>query len=42
MLIVKDFEVDKVVGFELGVDDYVIKLYFSCELFVWIEVVLCW
>lgn len=41
MFMVKDFEVDIVVGFEFGVDDYIIKLYFLCELFVWMWVVLC-
>lgn len=41
MLIVKDFEIDKVLGFELGVDDYVIKLFSICEFIVCVKVNLC-
>lgn len=41
MLIVKDFEIDKVLGLELGVDDYVIKLFSMCELLVCVKVNLC-
>lgn len=41
MVIVWDSEIDKVVGLELGVDDYVIKFYLVCELIVCICVVLC-
>lgn len=33
--------IDKVVGFEIGVDDYVMKFFDLCELLVCIKVVLC-
>lgn len=38
MVIVKDFEIDKVLGLELGVDDYVMKLFLNCELVVCVKV----
>lgn len=41
MVIVKDFEIDKVLGLELGVDDYVIKLFFNWELVVCVKVNFC-
>lgn len=41
MVIVKDLEIDKVIGLEFGVDDYVMKLFSNCELIVWVKVNLC-
>lgn len=41
MLMVKDLEIDKVIGFEIGVDDYVIKLFSICEFLVCVKVNLC-
>lgn len=41
MFIVKDLEIDKVFGLELGVDDYVMKLFSMCELIVCVKVNLC-
>lgn len=40
MLIVKDIEFDQVIGFEMGVDDYVIKLFSLLMFVVWIKVVI--
>lgn len=40
MLIVKDIELDQVIGFEMGVDDYVIKLFSLLILVVCIKVVI--
>lgn len=39
-LIVWFFDVDKLLGFVLGVDDYIIKLFNLFELVVWIRVML--
>lgn len=41
MLIVWVDDVDCIVGFEFGVDDYFGKLFNLCELFVCVQVVLC-
>lgn len=41
MFIVCGDEQDKVFGFEIGVDDYVMNLFLLKELMVWIKVVLC-
>lgn len=41
MLIVCGSELDCVFGFELGVDDYLFKLFNDCELVVCICVILC-
>lgn len=40
-LIVWYDEIDWIVGFEIGVDDYVVKLFLLCELVVWVCVILC-
>lgn len=40
MLIVKFEEIDKVFGFEFGVDDYIIKLFLMCEFCLCVKVVL--
>lgn len=40
MFIVCNDEIDCIIGLEMGVDDYLIKFFFVCELFVWINVVL--
>lgn len=40
MLIVKDDEFDWVLGFELGVDDYMIKLFLFREVVVRVKVIL--
>lgn len=41
MFIVKGDEIDCIVGLEVGVDDYLFKLFNLCELLVCIKVVLC-
>lgn len=41
MVMVKGEEVDCIVGLEIGVDDYILKLFNLCELLVCICVVLC-
>lgn len=41
LLIVCDDEIDCIIGLEMGVDDYVIKFFFLCELLVCINVVIC-
>lgn len=41
MFIVKGDEVDCIIGFEMGVDDYLFKLFNLCELLVCVKVVLC-
>lgn len=41
ILIVRDCWSDKVVGFDVGVDDYVLKLFYMEELFVCLCVFLC-
>lgn len=41
MLMVKDDEFDKVLGFEFGVDDYMIKLFSLREVVVCVKVILC-
>lgn len=40
MFFVKDSEFDKVIGLEIGVDDYVIKFFLNCEFLVWVKVYL--
>lgn len=42
MLIVLGDVVDRIIGLELGVDDYVVKFFFLKELEVRICFVLCW
>lgn len=37
--IVCDVEIDCVVGLEIGVDDYVVKLFSLCEVVVWVKVI---
>lgn len=39
---VKDEELDKIIGLEFGVDDYMIKLFSLREVVVRIKVILCW
>lgn len=41
MLSVWDDDIDCVFGLELGVDDYLFKLFNDCELVVCIKVILC-
>lgn len=41
-LIVCNDEFDWVFGLELGVDDYMVKLFLFCELVVWVWVWLWW
>lgn len=41
MFIVKGEEDNKIQGLEVGVDDYIIKLFLFCELVVCLKVVLC-
>lgn len=35
-------EVYCIFGLELGVDDYLVKLFLMLELVVWVKVLLCW
>lgn len=41
-LMVRLFDVDKLFGFVVGVDDYIIKLFNLLELVVWIRVYFKW
>lgn len=42
MILVKDGDVDKVLGLGFGVDDYIVKLFFMIELMVRVKVVIWW
>lgn len=42
ILIVWDCWLDKVVGIDVGVDDYVVKLFYMEEVFVCVWVLVCW
>lgn len=41
MLIVRGDDYDCILGLEMGVDDYLLKLFNYCELVVWIKVIVC-
>lgn len=41
MLLVMGVVLDCVIGLEMGVDDYLVKLFDLCELLVWVCVLLC-
>lgn len=41
MFIVRGDDYDWILGFEMGVDDYLFKFFNYCELVVWIKVIVC-